>query len=119
MVMTNQTATATHRTGLTGADSGNTPSSWSDAPSAITDMAGGRVLRLFPRVTAGAVTEFKFRILTVNGSNNHLSSQTTITTDTTSLVDLEGYSGSHVLYVKVDEITGGGTLALDYAVVTF
>jgi len=102
--MISNTEILTHRTSLTAADSGDTPSAWADTPSAFS-MAGSDILRIFPSYT-GTITNMKLQIFTMDGSTVHKSEELEITSDFTETIDFkDGYQGESI-YIKVTGLTG-------------
>ena len=117
MTIFDKTPVTTHRSGSSAVDSGVDPTAWTDNPSAITEMISANILRVYPRVTAGSITSYTIRILGFNASNTFLSAVFTKSADITEAVDFEGYAGENRLYVRIDTLVGGGTLALDYSAI--
>ena len=95
-----------HRTAITAADSGTDPTAWADAPSAITDMSGYEVLRIFPVLNSGSLTALTIRVISKRGSTVHLSVPTAITADFTDVINIKGYAGEPEIYVRIDTISG-------------
>lgn len=112
-MLTSKQDVVLHRTGITAADSGIDPSAWADAPDAFMDMASGQVLRIYPQVNSGTVTELGIQILTiVNSSLTCVSTETLQTGTFTSATGMEtmefveGYEAEAKLYIKISTLSG-------------
>lgn len=99
----------THRSGLTSADSGNVPASWSDNPSAFTYLNGQKGIRIYPVITGGTISSFTIRPLIDSAGTNPFSAMT-ITSDYTEPIFLPNMNGYTTFWIKLEDFsTATGT----------
>ena len=98
-----------HRTSRTAVDSGNTPSSWGDAPAAFADMIGYSILRVRVIVNSGTLTGLLLRPITIEDSNtsdSHQEQTCNVVGGSVTPLDFSGLGAMANVYMKIESIAG-------------